>query len=324
LNTTRLTIDPELDSLLKAIPAEARPPFHKRIDDIPAVRRTIDTMFAAGKPHLDMSGITSKTVEVPGGSDSAPIRLRVLRPDTNNILPCIYWIHGGGMIMGSFDQDDAALAEMVRELDCVTVSVEYRLAPEHPHPAPLHDCYAGLLWTEAHASLIGVDQTRIAIAGMSAGGGLAAATALMARDCGGPKLKLQLLIYPMLDDRNITPSSHEVFGVGMWEREANISGWTALLGDSAGGADVEYFAAPARARILRDLPPAFIDVGALDIYRDECIDYASRLLRDGVNTELHVYAGAFHGWDAFAPGATISKAAVSARHAALRKTFLKS
>jgi acetyl esterase/lipase len=184
------------------------------------------------------------------------------------------------------------------------VSVEYRLAPEHPHPAPVEDCYAGLKWMVEHAVEIGVDPSRIALAGPSAGGGLAAATALVARDRGGPPLACQILIYPMLDDRNITPSSREFAGIPGWSREANISGWTALLGDKTGTEDVSPYAAPARASDLSNLPPTLIQVGELEVFRDECVDYALRLMQAGVSTELHVYPGAYHGWEIFVPTAS--------------------
>jgi acetyl esterase/lipase len=171
----------------------------------------------------------------------------------------------------------------------------------------------------AHAVEIGVDPSRIALAGSSAGGGLAAATALVARDRGGPPLVCQILIYPMLDDRNITPSSREFAGIPGWSREANMSGWTALLGDKIGTKNVSPFAAPARASDLSNLPPTLIQVGELEVFRDECVDYALRLMQAGVSTELHVYPGAYHGWEIFVPTASAGQRMIAERFDVLKR-----
>jgi len=195
----------------------------------------------------------------------------------------------------------------------VVVSVEYRLAPETPHPGPIDDCYAGLLWTAAHADELGFDPDRMIVAGGSAGGGLAAALALRARDQSGPALLGQMLIYPMLDDRNDTPSAHQMAGLGGWDHSANEFGWTALLGERRGAPDVSPYAAPARADDLSGLPPAFIDVGSAETFRDEDVAYASRIWQAGGRAELHVWPGGFHGFDGIAPHAAVSQAAVAAR-----------
>jgi acetyl esterase/lipase len=209
--------------------------------------------------------------------------------------------------------------EYARELDAVVVSVEYRLAPEHPHPAPIEDVYAGLLWTAEHAKEIGGDPERIVIMGASAGGGLSAALALLTRDRGGPRPIGQLLLCPMLDDRNDTPSAHQMTGVGVWDRTSNETGWTALLGDRRGGPDVSPYAAPARAEDLTGLPPAFLDVGSAETFRDEVVAYASRLWQSGGIAELHVWPGGFHGFDGFAPQAAVSQAARAAHVSWLRR-----
>jgi acetyl esterase/lipase len=188
------------------------------------------------------------------------------------------------------------------------VSIEYRLAPEHPYPAPLDDCYVGLLWTFAHADELGVDTTRVAIGGASAGAGLAAGLGLLARDRGEVQLAYQLLIYPMIDDRNVSASSH-IVKAPIWSREANLLGWHAYLGHEPGGADEPIYAAPARAEDLSGLPPTFIGVGTLDVFRDEDIHYALRLLAAGVPTELHVYPGAPHGFELMVPHAAVSRQA---------------
>jgi acetyl esterase/lipase len=250
--------------------------------------------------------ITMRDVSVPSPNGDPDVIVRVYSPPASEQpRPCCYWIHGGGYIFGTIDTSDARCVQTAETLDCVVVSVEYRLAPEHPYPAPLEDCYTGLAWTAAHTGELGIDPARIAVVGQSAGGGLAAGLALLVRDRGEIPLCFQLLIYPMIDDRNTTPSSHLVTKV--WTRETNILGWHSYLGHEPGLPDVSPYAAPARAEDLRGLAPAFIGVGTLDVFRDENIDYARRLLAAGVPTELHVYAGAPHGFEGLAPQAAVSQ-----------------
>jgi len=236
-------------------------------------------------------------------------------------VPVLYWMHGGGMVIGSFDMNDELLMGAVDRLGIAAVSVEYRLAPEHPDPAPVEDCYAGLVWTAENATRYGFDAGRIAVGGQSAGGGLAAGTALLARDRGGPQLAFQLLLEPMLDDRSITPSSTAYDGTVVWDRSDNQSGWAALLGERLGTEEVTPYAAPARATELAGLPPALVDVGELETFRDETIIYAQRLLTAGVSTELHVYPGAFHGFDLLAPDSTVAHRAWALRWSALARAF---
>ncbi|MBX6767027.1 MAG: alpha/beta hydrolase [Actinomadura rubrobrunea] len=258
---------------------------------------------------------------VPGPPGAPDVTLVICRP-VKAAAPCpaIYYIHGGGMIMGDHR---AGLPDMAlpaaAELGMAVVSVDYRLAPEHPHPAPVEDCYAGLVWTHEHAAELGVDPARIIIAGTSAGGGLTAAVALMARDRGGPPLLAQMLLCPMLDDRNDTPSMLQMEGRDTWDRTANHVGWTALLGDARGGPDVSPYAAPARAADLSGLPPAFVDVGSGESFRDEDVAYAVRLWQAGVQAELHVWPGGFHGFDAVVPHARLSQDAREARLRWLRR-----
>jgi acetyl esterase/lipase len=235
------------------------------------------------------------------------VQVRVYSPpDAGPPRPCVYWIHGGGYITGSALTADPRLSRWVEELGCVGVAVDYRLAPEHPYPVPLEDCYTALSWTVAHAGRLGVDPARVVLAGASAGAGLAAALALLARDRGGPTVAYQVLIYPMLDDRQATPSS-QMDGTAVWGRAANALGWRAYLGPEAGRADVPAYAAAARAVDLAGLPPAFVAVGSADLFRDESIAYASRLLEAGVPTELHVYPGAPHGFELIAVAADVSR-----------------
>jgi acetyl esterase/lipase len=219
-------------------------------------------------------------------------------------LPCVYWIHGGGYVAGSNLGDDLRFDRWCPTLGCVGVSVEYRLAPEHPYPAPLDDCYAGLAWVVAHADELGVDASRVGIGGNSAGGGLAAGLALLARDRGELAINFQLLIYPMIDDRQVTHSSGWTDPI--WPPSANTYGWTAYLGDRKGGPDVEPYAAATRATDLGGLPPTLIAVGAIDGFSDEDIDYAVRLRHAGVPVDLHVYAGAPHGFDGLAVDSAVA------------------
>lgn len=231
----------------------------------------------------------------------------------------IYFLHGGGMISGTNRFGLPEILDWAVELGLVVISVEYRLAPEHQHPVPVEDCYSGLLWTVEHAAELGFAPERLVIAGGSAGGGLAAATTLLARDRGGPVLAGQLLMAPMLDDRNATASAHQMAGLGVWDREANEMGWSALLGEQHGDADVSPYAAAARATDLSGLPPAFIDVGSAETFRDEAVDYASRIWRAGGSAQLHVWPGGFHGFDGFAPLAAISRSARAQRVPWLRR-----
>ncbi|MEV6981347.1 alpha/beta hydrolase [Sphaerisporangium sp. NPDC051017] len=267
------------------------------------------------EPILDQYGITHVEHVVPGPEGDPDITLSVFkRRDLPPGAPCVYNIHGGGMVMGDrFMGIDRMLVEWAVELGAVVVSVEYRLAPENPDPAPVEDCYAGLLWTAAHARELGADPERILVAGISAGGGLAAGVALLARDRGGPRLIGQLLICPMLDDRNETLSSHQYDGIGIWDRGSNETGWTALLGDRRGTDKVSIYAAPARATDLSGLPPAFIDVGSAEVFRDEDVAYAMGIWAAGGVADLHVWAGGLHGFSVMAPHAAVSAAANETR-----------
>lgn len=233
-------------------------------------------------------------------SEDPPVSVRVHRPKgPERPRPCVYSIHGGGYVIGSNAMDDPKFDRWCRAFDLVGVSVEYRLAPEAPYPGPLDDCYAGLRWTFENADRLGIDPDRIGITGTSAGGGLCAALALMARDRGELPLRFQLLDCPMIDDRQTTPSSQSE-GLLIWSGASNTFGWKSYLGDLYGSADVPYLAAPARAKDLRGLPEAYVCVGGADGFRDEDIDYAMRLYGAGVPTELHVYPGAPHGVALFA------------------------
>ncbi|MEU0508190.1 MULTISPECIES: alpha/beta hydrolase [unclassified Amycolatopsis] len=305
--------DPEAAAMLDVI-AEQVPPAILP-DMIPAMREGMGARLLSDD-ELSQDG----RIELVDRRVSDEVSVVVGRPTgLHTPAPAIYWIHGGGMVVGTNRVGlDEPLAWAL-ELGLVVVSVEYRLAPEHPHPVPVEDCYAGLLWTREHAAELGIDPSRLVVAGGSAGGGLSAAVALMARDRGGPRLKGQLLVAPMLDDRNETPSTHQMKGLGVWDRTSNDTGWTALLGSARGGPDVSPYAAPARATDLSGLPPAFIDVGSAESFRDEDVDYARRIWLAGGSAELHVWPGGYHGFDSFAPQAEISRAAKAARVRWLRR-----
>jgi acetyl esterase/lipase len=261
-------------------------------------------------------------VSGPGEEGEREIGLLICRPARSAALPAgaVYYTHGGGMVSGDYRGADvlAGLA-WAQELHLTLVSVDYRLAPEHPFPAGLRDCYAGLAWTAAHATELGIDPGRIVIAGASAGGGLAAGTALLARDLGGPALAGQMLLCPMLDDRNDTASARQLAGIGLWDQASSAMAWSALLGADHDPATTPAYAAPARAADLSGLPPAFIDVGSAETFRDEAVAYASALWRAGSQAELHVWPGGCHGFDLQFPDAALSRSAMAQRVPWLRR-----
>jgi acetyl esterase/lipase len=304
--------DPELAAALSAIAEQL--PSSLTPDMIPAMRAG-SVLTAIGDDELRRDGAFAISERAVPGLDRDPdISLLIATPTAaTGTLGCIYHIHGGGMIIGDNRVGVVEMLDWAEEFGMVVVSVEYRLAPETRHPGPINDCYAGLLWTAAHAEELGVDPARIIVAGGSAGGGLAAALALIVRDQGGPALLGQMLIYPMLDDRNDTPSSLQMAGLGVWDHQANQTGWGALLGEAVGGPNVSPYAAPARAEDLSGLPPAYIDVGTAETFRDEDVAYASRIWQAGGIAELHVWPGGFHGFDMMAPTAAVSQDARAAR-----------
>ena len=289
------------------------------LHDIPATRRRMDELAAAQMAKAaPITGITTADRQVPGPDGEVFVRIYqpTERPDT---LPALLWIHGGGYVLGSVERDDLLATHLAKVAQCVVVSVEYRLAPEHPFPAPVEDCYAALKWLATHTGELGVEQSRLAIGGASAGGGLAAGLALLTRDRAEVELAFQLLIYPMIDDRNVSPAGETLPDTFVWTRENNRMGWHAYLGREPGGEDVSAYAAASRATDLTGLAPTYIPVGDLDLFLDENIDYAQRLLAAGVPTELHVYPGGYHGFNSFAPGAEIARRFNNERDDALKR-----
>jgi len=265
--------------------------------------------------------ITLTDMVAEGPTDNPEVPILVLRADgTTAPQPGVVWIHGGGMIMGSHYGIDQTLLDAVL-LGYTVVSVGYRLAPEYPYPAAVEDCYAAWCWVHRRAAELGIDPEQLLIAGASAGGGLAAGTTLLIRDRKAPLPSRQILFCPMLDDREITASATELDGEALWDRNANRTGWSAYLGESRGSEDVPIYAAPARATDLSGLPPTFIDVGDVETFRDEDIDYAARLSRNQVPVELHVWPGGVHGFTSVAPQAALSRAAITARLGYLQRAL---
>ncbi len=313
-------LDPELKAAVNSLP----PDRGLDLTNITAARARMKKLvmqLLSGLPPVE--GVISQDYFAPPPSPSEPnVRVRIYKPhDPPNALPALFWIHGGGYVMGDIEQDDRLMKQLVKRIGCVAASVDYRVAPEHPFPAPVEDCYAGLKWLFDNADQLGVDKSRIAIGGASAGGGLAAGLALLVRDRKEVPVIFQLLIYPMIDDRNQTPASYAITDPRVWNRESNRLGWKAYLGREGGAPDVSPYAAAARATDLTNLPPAFISVGTLDLFVDENIEYAQRLIQAEVPTELHVYPGAFHGFDLFAPAAQVSKQFKADRDNALKRAL---
>ncbi|MFI9815624.1 alpha/beta hydrolase [Saccharothrix variisporea] len=259
---------------------------------------------------------------VPGPPGAPDVVVTVVRPRGGVVdAPAIYSVHGGGMVLGNRFFGLDGLIDDVLRFGAVGVSVEYRLAPEHPAPAAVEDCYAGLVWLAANAVELGVDPTRIVVTGASAGGGLSAGVALLARDRGGPALAGQVLMCPMLDDRNETVSTRQYDGLGAWDRNNNDTAWDAILGPLRFTDEASPYQVPARMGDLSGLPPAYVDVGAAEIFRDEAVAYASRIWATGGQAELHVWAGGYHGFAGFSPTAEVSRAAEAARLSFLRRVL---
>jgi acetyl esterase/lipase len=285
-------VDPELREALALwpqVPLTAETLTRRRADAL-ALLSSVQTPdlpnIAAGEMHVE--------------SAFGPQRIRVLtyRPArSDDPLPAIVHIHGGGFVLGAPEMKDVENRLLAAELGCAIYSVDYRLAPEAPHPAPLEDIYSVFAWLHANADGLGLDPARIGIKGESGGGGFAAAAALYARDRQGPKFAFQHLIYPMIDDRTaVRKDLHPCVGEFVWTQENNYFGWRSLLGEEPGAAGVSPYAAAARAVDVSGLPPTYISVGGLDLFLEENLIYADRLSRAGVPVELHVYSRAYHGF----------------------------
>lgn len=292
--TTLHLVHPELRPLVADLPS-----FDPTEVPLDQFRAQVDLRQ---EPPRERHPAVELTERFAGEGAEGAVRVLVYRPrGLAGPLPALLHIHGGGYIIGRPEQTDIRNEELALSAGCVVVSVDYRLAPETPAPGSVEDCLVALRWLAGHHAELGVDPARIAVGGESAGGGLSAALALLVRDRGGPPILFQWLIYPMLDDRTGLDGAHGVTGEFVWTRRANSFGWRSLLGHEPGVEGVSSYAAPARATDLAGLPPAYIAVGGLDLFLDEDIDYARRLMHAGVPVELRVYPGAFHGFDVIGP-----------------------
>lgn len=291
-------VDPELRPLLDLLPRA------------PVDRGTLYQVRAQPpfvSPRVETPTISSRQVAATA-RDGHHVLLHVYTPIDEGPTACILHFHGGGFVMGAAVNQEVQHRVLAEKLRCAIVSVDYRLAPETAYPGALDDGYAALAWIDQHAEELGIDRRRVGVMGESAGGGLAAAVALLARDRGEYPLAFQHLHYPMLDDRTGLAAAPGETRHFVWGAESNRFGWGALLGHEPGGADVSPYAAPARATDFAALPPTFLMTGELDLFLEEDMLYASRLLAAGVSTELHVYPGAFHVFD-LSPDARVARAA---------------
>lgn len=317
--TTKHLVDPEILPMLDMFPGLTL------TTESLAQTRAMLTEMNAQMLAPEFPDIAVSERRIPGPQGEPDVRVLLYLPkNASTPVPALVWIHGGGYVIGNADQADPQVKTIVSTLGCAAVSVDYRLAPETPHPGPVEDCYAALKWLYVNAGDLGVDPDRIAIGGDSAGGGLAAGLALLTRDRGEVPLVFQLLIYPMLDDRTVTLADpHPYTGEYIWTPDANRFGWSALLGQEPGGPDVSPYAAAAHAQQLAGLPPAYVGIGTLDLFLEEDMEYARRLIRAGVPTELHVYPGAFHGFPMVAD-AKVARAHTRDYLNALTRAFEKS
>jgi acetyl esterase/lipase len=313
-------LDPELEGPIKQMLSQMPP---NNFDDLPAARTASNKMTAAMKAQMPIiPGVTSEDRVIPGPKDAPEVTVRIYRPEKRpKLSPTLLWIHGGGYMLGDIEGEDFTAKQFALAGECTVVSVEYRLAPEHPFPAPLEDCYAVLKWLAANARALGVNASKIAIGGASAGGGLAAGLALLARDRGEVKVDFQLLIYAMINDCNIQPASDILPDALFWTRESNLAGWRCYLGNEPGKEGVSCYASVYRATNLEGLPPAYIATGDIDLFAQEDIVYARRLIEAGVPTELHVYPGGPHAFDMMVPDADVSKRFTADIHRALKRAL---
>lgn len=319
MTLTHPPIDPELAAALEAVRDQM--PTSVTDEMIPALQESSRTTDEAVAELEVRFGVVLETEQVTSELDV--IVARAANRPRQGSAPIVFFVHGGGMILGDAYFGLDHVLPWVESTGALVVSPNYRLAPQHPDPAPADDCWEALRWVAAHARELGGDARRIMVVGHSAGAGLAAGLALRARDHGGPVLRGQLLMCPMLDDRSQTPSSQELLGEGVWDRIANQTAWRALLGGRSGGAGVSTYAAPGRALDLAGVAPAYVDVGSVDTFRDEAVRFASAIWRDRGEAELHVWPGAYHCFEIVAPEAAVSQQARRAR-AAWAESRLKS
>jgi acetyl esterase/lipase len=293
------TFHPDLLPIARFLPKGFVAPWNVRI-----MQRLTHLSASPRVPSVD--GVVIEDAMAPGPEGAPPVRVRVYRPaGATQPVPALLWIHGGGFVMGSPEQDQRESIAFVRELGIAVAAVQYRLAPQHPSPAPIDDCYTGLRWLHDRAEALRILPDRIAVGGASAGGGLAAGLVLMAHDLGEVPVAFQLLVYPMLDDRTALRTDIDPSHLRLWSPRSNAFGWTSYLGSPPGGPGVNAYASPARREDLAGLPPTWIGVGTLDLFHDEDVDYARRLTAADVACEIDVVPGAYHAFDRFSPKATV-------------------
>lgn len=309
-------VDPELAEMMKMLP-------DNDLTDIPAARAMYATLIGMMNDMQPPDpNVAKQDVVAPARGEHPAVKLRIFRPKgVEGTLPCVYWTQGGGYVLTSPAMDDQWCEGIVGKHGCAVVSVDWRRSPEHPFPAASEDCYTGLAWIIKEGKKIGIDASRIVIAGHSSGGGSTASLALFVRDRKEFTVAHQMLIYPMLDDRNETPSSYAVTDSNLWNRECNEIGWKHYLGAMFRTDKVSPYAAPARMENLKGSIPCSILTGALDLFVDENITYAQRLMQAGVPTELHVYPGAPHGFDRFAPQSSVGRCFYMERDAIISRVF---
>jgi len=311
------TYDPEFAAAIAPMAgamADATPP---AVGDVEARRALWEPIIAAAGTAQPIPADVKMSDQYATAEDGAQIQMRWYVKDGAAPGPAVLFFHGGGYIFGHIDHFDGPVARYVSASGVPMLSVEYRRAPEHPFPTPIEDAYAALRWLHEHAPELGVDPGRVGVMGDSAGGGMAAALSILARERGGPKIARQILIMPMLDDRTTTPDPH-IAPYALWSSDDSATAWPALLGDAAGGPDVPATAAPARLEDATGLPPAYIEVGQLDVFRDEDTAYATKLSRAGVPVEFHLHPGVPHEFDSIAFDSDVARRAVADRVRALK------
>lgn len=318
--TIPVPFDPDVQAVLDEIAKNPQPALTR--ETLP--RDDVDRMFPDNDAVIAGRDITWEDRVIPGPPGAPDIEVTIFRPagSETSTLAGFVNIHGGGMIVGHRSWETARVVDIAAEHGVVAVNVEYRLAPEDPYPAGVEDCYAAFVWTHAHATELGIDPARIVVGGGSAGGGLTAAVALLARDRRGPVMAGQLLLCPMIDNTNTTVASRQYDGIGTWQRDMNLLAWSCVLGEElAFSIEAPAYAAPSRATDVSGLPPAYIEVGEAEMFRDEDTEYALRIWATGGQAELHVWGGGAHGFDMYMPDAEITRAALAAHASWLRRIW---
>jgi acetyl esterase/lipase len=288
-------VDPELVAGLEALPFR-----DFSAGTLSAVRAVLAEGGQLQREQTAADGVRLTEKAVPRGGDGGAVRVLCYQPERPPAqMPVLLHIHGGGLVSGTPEVGYAAAIRAVQIYQCTVISVDYRLAPEAPYPAAIDDCYTVLAWLYAQADALGIDRNRIIVGGESAGGGLAAALCIMARDRGAIPIAHQMLTYPMLDDRTCVRETIAQTGQYVWTRASNRFGWQSYLGRAPGDAGIPVHAAPGRCENMKGLPPAFIAVGALDLFLEEDVRYAMRLIAAGVGVTLEIYPGAYHAFTMF-------------------------